>query len=78
MFLIKRGTCEVVVAGPGGEDKRVVTLEPGDCCGQTALLEGRGRRTASVRALEPLEVSTPLPGAVTWGRYMGPLHGDVT
>ena len=45
----------MLVANPG-EDVRVLTLAPGDCCGQTALLEGRKTRAASVRALEDLEV----------------------
>lgn len=55
VFVILKGNCELQVSGPKGESP-VLRLGPGDCCGQTALLEGRKERRASVQATTPLEV----------------------
>lgn len=52
---IVSGRVEVLVDLPSGLQQAVATLGPGDCFGETALLED-SPRTASVRALEPLRV----------------------
>ena len=52
VYLIKSGSCEVLRHGPLPKQQTVVmTLAPGDCCGQSAVLDGRERREASVRAI---------------------------
>ena len=51
------GSCEVLRHGPLPKQQTVVmTLAPGDCCGQSAVLDGRERREASVRATSAVEV----------------------
>ena len=57
VYLIKSGSCEVLRHGPLPKQQTVVmTLAPGDCCGQSAVLDGRERREASVRATSAVEV----------------------
>lgn len=55
MYLIQSGSVEVVRATPDGGEERVATLGPGEHFGEVAVLQDV-RRTATVRALEPLAV----------------------
>ncbi|HWL16548.1 MAG TPA: FAD-dependent oxidoreductase [Opitutus sp.] len=54
MYLIQSGTVEVVVSSADGE-QRLAVLGPGDHFGEVAVLQDV-RRTATVRALEPVAV----------------------
>jgi len=54
-YVITRGACEVRAGGPEG-DRLIATLGPGDFFGETALVEGREKRNASVRCLSAVEV----------------------
>ena len=51
-FIVGSGSMWVYRTAPSGREVSITTLGPGDCFGEIALLDG-GRRTASVRALEP-------------------------
>ena len=55
VYVITKGEGEVITQGVHG-DKTVLALAPGDVFGETALLEGREKRAASVRASSDLEV----------------------
>ena len=55
VYVITKGEGEVITQGVHG-GRKVLTLAPGDVFGETALLEGRERRAASVRAASDLEV----------------------
>lgn len=54
-YLICRGRVEVVHAPPGGAEVVLAQLGPGEYFGELVLLHG-GRRTATVRALTPVDV----------------------
>ncbi|MFO0564646.1 MAG: cyclic nucleotide-binding domain-containing protein [Polyangiaceae bacterium] len=51
VFIITKGQVEIV---KGAEEHRVASLGPGEIVGEIALLE-KGRRSASVKTLEPTE-----------------------
>jgi ATP-binding cassette, subfamily B, bacterial len=57
MYVIERGTAEVIVQDPSGRSRRLAELRDGDYFGEIALLYDVPR-TATVRALEPLNVLT--------------------
>ena len=57
LYLLVRGEVSVVVDLPGGGTKRLSTLSPGMCFGESALLTG-GVRSADVRADSPVECWT--------------------
>jgi ATP-binding cassette, subfamily B, bacterial len=52
-YLIVRGKSSVTVTGPEGQPVSMRNLQDGDYFGEIALLEGGGRRTASVRTIIP-------------------------
>jgi hypothetical protein len=54
LYVITRGTADVLIAAEDGERRRVSTLNPGDFFGEIALMTGVPR-TATVRALEYTE-----------------------
>ena len=55
MYLIQSGSVEVVRATPNGGEERLAVLSAGEHFGEVAVLQDV-RRTATVRALEPLAV----------------------
>ena len=54
-YLVRSGSVEVVKVDDDGEERRIRRLEAGRSFGEIALLEGI-TRTATVRALSPVEV----------------------
>ena len=54
-YVIASGTVAVSTRLPGGGETGLATLGPGDLLGEMALLMRGGRRTATARALEPVE-----------------------
>jgi small-conductance mechanosensitive channel/CRP-like cAMP-binding protein len=54
LYVITRGTAEVLIATGEGERRRVAALQPGDFFGEIALMTGM-TRSATVRALEYTE-----------------------
>jgi small-conductance mechanosensitive channel/CRP-like cAMP-binding protein len=54
LYIITKGTAEVLLTVPSGEHKRVAVLHAGDFFGEMSLLTGE-RREASVKALEDSE-----------------------
>jgi len=54
-FVIVKGQCEVSVSRADGATV-LATLGPGDFFGETAIVEGRETRAASVRVTAPMEV----------------------
>lgn len=55
LFIVVEGGAEVVAEAAGEAARPLARLGPGDAFGEMALLSG-GRRTAGVRALEPLRL----------------------
>jgi NADH dehydrogenase len=56
-YSVEKGTLDVIRAGDDGREQLVAVIGPGDFFGEMALIEGR-RRSASVRARTPVEVTT--------------------
>lgn len=56
-YLVREGSVDVIVAGPGGQTRKVAVLGKGDFFGEAALLTGEPRN-ASVVAREPVQVYT--------------------
>jgi len=54
LYVITRGSAEVLIMGEQGDRRRVSSLQPGDFFGEIALMTGM-TRTATVRALEYTE-----------------------
>lgn len=54
VYIIQSGHAEVVKDLPDGKEQRVATLGPGECFGEMAVL-GRTTRSATIRALEPMD-----------------------
>jgi small-conductance mechanosensitive channel/CRP-like cAMP-binding protein len=54
LYVITRGSADVLIAAEDGERRRVSTLQPGDFFGEIALMTGV-TRSATVRALEYTE-----------------------
>lgn len=57
-YILVEGEAEVIRAEPDGRERVLQHLEAGDHFGDMALLEGRDRHRASVRALTPVNVLT--------------------
>ncbi len=57
LFLILSGRVGVTAPNEDGEHVPIATLGPGELFGEISLLDG-GPRTATVRAIEPVEVCT--------------------
>ncbi|OMH33605.1 cyclic nucleotide-binding domain-containing protein [Motiliproteus sp. MSK22-1] len=55
LFLIQQGAVEILNQVPGGAQVRVAVRQEGDSIGEMALIDTH-RRSASVRAIEPVTV----------------------
>ncbi|MEM1206634.1 MAG: serine/threonine-protein kinase [Acidobacteriota bacterium] len=74
-YILVEGRCRVLVTGPGGEQRQVREMGPGDVFGETAIFS-TGRRSATVQAIDAVTVATVTSDALTQGLALNSWMGD--
>lgn len=60
LFILRKGWVKILKVSPEGKEKTLAILGPGDCLGELAILDGKGRSgmAQTLTALETLQINS--------------------